>query len=293
MFARTKTPERLFVSVVVVAVAVALAACGGAASGVVEPPSAGQRSATSIFLAVQRARADAIETSLPTSEKAVGRYVTGAEAACPGVAAGSPRNGEGDELADDVLVSVENEFNRSDTRAEAVFAAGVSDLHWPDPTVTMLVRRLAAYERAVAGLAPLDICGVFAAWERSGYRTIPPAARRLERASRSLSSGAVTRCRRQPTSGRIICSLVPQRKQAEDGTGSLRLTMATIAKLLRPYEEPGQRTTMIETRTIEARLATAGRTTLTSAASVLTQGLDLDRLTLRLFLASLRELVNG
>jgi hypothetical protein len=274
-----KQSSRLVVAMaVVVSGLCGLGACGAQASRSSDPTS--DVTTTGTYLRARLSLQESIERNLISSQARVEHYAASAERRCGGIAAKVPRGREFDELNYDALVAVEIVMAEGSTAGMVQFASVTEGLGWGQTRLTLLVRRLAGGERALARVVPLDICSVFTEWTHSGYHAVPPAAVRFEHEISSFSMRSVTRCERLPSSGRSICSRArPEKPIAEE-----------IGRLLKQYEDGKQRARMSKTEQIERRLARRTRATLTAVTSALTRRLALDPFALRLFIASLREL---
>jgi hypothetical protein len=234
-------------------------------------------SSTAMFLAARRALAHAVETGLGASEAAVEREVASLGLRCRRIAAPAPPGIVFEELSDDALIAIEITMTRGSASALTQFSGATEALRWGSMPLTSLVRGLAEEARALARVAPLGICAVFADWARSGYRAMPAAATRFQREIHAVSSRGVTHCRRVSPHGRSICL-----------AGRSQPTGTAIQTLLKRDEDGTQREEVRGTEQIERGVASRTRATLTRAASGLTQDLALDRFALRLFVASLR-----
>jgi len=235
---------------------------------------------TEAYLGARISRDEVIERKLAYSQAVVERYVASTDRRCSGMAVKAPRNIEFDEVNYDALVAVEVIMERGNAAAMRQFASVTEKLHWGESRLTFLARRLAAEERALAGVDPLDVCAVLGDWARSGYRTIPAAATRFQQEVSKFSRRTVTHCRRVPPNGRSICSLRrPEKPIAKE-----------IGRLLKRYEYGRQREIAHETERIENVLATRTRAAVILATSLLTRHLGLDPFSLRIFVASLSEL---
>ncbi len=279
--ADTKTTRQLIVIAFVVSGLCGLGACGDQTSQSSDPaPPTADTVSTREYLGARIAREEAVKRKLASSQATVERYVEGADMRCPGIAAKAPRSTEFDELNHDALVAVGLIMEQGNAAAMTQFDKVTQGLRWGRTSLTLLVRRLAREEHALARVGPLDICAVLRDWAQSGFRAIPATVTRFQRQIRAFASRAATRCRRVPPTGRSICSLGrPGKPTAEE-----------IGQLLKQYEDGRQREIARETEQIENRLATRTRATLIAATSTLTQHLGLDPFALRLFVASLKEL---
>jgi hypothetical protein len=269
---------RSAVSAIALVWTMSLLGCAGTAATAVLRPT--DVASTHAFLTARSARARSINLEVHSRGAAIGHYVANAGLRCRGIAASAPRGTEFYRLNYDALAATEIRMEQANARTLTRFAERTSGLRWSQAFLTRLVRRLVGEERALARVAPLDVCAMFAAWARGGYRAIPSRAERFRREIRALASRTETRCQPVPPNGRVICSV-----------GHLELpTAAKIRRLLRGYEDVKQREVVRETYEIEQDTATRTRTTLVAAASRLTRYLRLDPFSLRLFVASLKQL---
>jgi hypothetical protein len=246
--------------------------------------------ATRSFLDARRARAHEIKASLRSGQQAVEHYVAKTDARCRGVASTVPRSAQLAELNNDALVSVGVTLIRAHAGGLTRFARTAKRLTWGRDSLTMLVWRLAAYERDLARVGPLDICAVFAAWAESSYRVVPIAASRFQREMSEFSSDAVTGCRPTPPNGQRVCSVRREGStvQPRKVLGP-RATLSVIWRSLMRYESRKLGEVAHETEDLEGSLAAGARRTLSSAAGELTRNLDLEPLALRLFITSLGQ----
>ncbi len=233
-------------------------------------------SPTERFLVARRVRARAVEAKLTSNQAAVKRYVTSTDMRCSGITMSAPRGIELDELTYDAMVAIEIAMERGNVTVLTQFARTIERLRWNQGSLTLLVRRLAREELAFAQIIPLDICAMFGDWARSGYRRIPGMAIQFEHERSVLSNRSEMRCRPVVRDGRAICLLGPS-------------TRTVIKRLLKQYGDSEQRKMVRETELIENFIATHTRATLAISASELTRNIGLDQMTLRHFVASLKE----
>jgi hypothetical protein len=294
-----KSSRRLIAVAIAVSGAYGLAACGVAAS---RPSDA---ALTSAYLSAREVRERAVEKELVVSRSAIERYVTRADARCPGIVARAPRSREFGELNYEAFLAVAVTMERANSRTIARFVHIAGHLRWAGRRLTLLVRRLVEEEGHLAGLVPPDLCGELAEWARSGYRTIPPTARRFQEdanvlariraatSSEQAPSGKLVGCQRVGPHGRVICSVRGSQEhpvEENDNKSPTESTSAVVWKLLKPYEYGEQQKMARDTEQLEAHLKTETDEVLTSSMSALAHSLGLNPAVVPLVLEDIRNI---
>jgi hypothetical protein len=145
--------------------------CSAAASA----SAGGDVAATRVYVQANYALVRAARANLETGRRSLSDLLKQTSSGCPGVAEGSPENGQSDALGEEVIGTMVLLVYHSDAHAIAVFAHTVGGLHWSSRTLTRAVHSYAAKFQRLLALAPADICGDVKSWVASGYQTLPPS----------------------------------------------------------------------------------------------------------------------
>ncbi len=156
-----------------VAAAPAASAAGRAKSGDV--------AATRAFIQADYALNRAAIATLPSGRRALASLVHRIAGQCANAAAGSPQDGNSEQLSDEVVGALSVAAFHLDAGAIARFARAVDGLRWSDRRLTRMVEIYVSKLRGMATLAMPDLCGDVRAWAASGFRALPAATAQFDR----------------------------------------------------------------------------------------------------------------
>jgi hypothetical protein len=126
--------------------------------------------------ALARATDTLVRAASPDVSKglaAAQRYARGVGAQCPRAAAGSPQDGDSEQLDDELIGAMTIAGYSTAAAPIAKFERAVRDLRWSNGRLTRTVRTFAAKLQKLSTLALPNMCGDIQSWAASGYRTLP------------------------------------------------------------------------------------------------------------------------
>jgi hypothetical protein len=158
--------RQLWVSVfAVLALVLAPSAALGASSG---DAAATQALAHATDTLVRAANPD-----IPKGLAAARRYGGAIAAGCPHAAAGSPQDGQSEQLDDELIGGMTVAGYSVAAAPIARFKHAVAGLHWSNSRLTRAVATFADKLQKLSTLALPNVCGDIQAWAASGYKTLP------------------------------------------------------------------------------------------------------------------------
>lgn len=101
------------------------------------------------------------------------RYAGAIVAQCPHAAAGSPQNGQSEQLDDEVIGGMTVAGYSVAAAPIARFKRAVAGLHWSNRRLTHAVATFADKLQKLSTLARPNVCGDIQSWAASGYKTLP------------------------------------------------------------------------------------------------------------------------
>jgi hypothetical protein len=157
--------KQLWVSVFVV---LALALAPSAAFAAPGDEAATQALARATDTLVRAANPD-----VPRGLAAAKRYAGAIASQCPRAAAGSPQNGQSEQLDDELIGGMTVAGYSVAAAPIARFKRAVDGLHWSNGRLTRAVSTFAAKLQKLSTLTPPNVCGDIQSWAASGYKTLP------------------------------------------------------------------------------------------------------------------------
>jgi hypothetical protein len=269
-----------------VAAIVAVSAAGGLSGCTGTAARPADDTATTIYIKARSALEEATLYRMPTARAAVRRFVASASGDCRGIMTRAPRNlqfGDFTLTAQLAPVVVTARLSRNEINQFDRVVAGVS---WSDSRLTQLVRSVANQERAIANIAPPDLCGAIKAWARDGYGAAPVAITGFLHASRVMAipneasevgqTPRVTSCRhvgppsRKGPRDNVVCTIVAPR--GRDGSEGSKLSVSestgrAIWRRLRQYESGAEQVIAQKAERLEGRVTAELASLYTMAAS--------------------------
>jgi hypothetical protein len=156
---------------------------------------------------------------------AVRTYTNQVAAQCPRVAAGSPENGDSDQLDNEVVGALTVVAYRSAATPIAAFDRAVKGLSWSNGRLTRAVRTFAKKLDGLTKLATPNVCGDVQGWVSSSFATLPASTVQFDKHYYAVDTEAEE---------------VPE-----------------ILKLVRPYASIGELSTLSRVDRFEAELGEA------------------------------------
>jgi hypothetical protein len=92
---------------------------------------------------------------------------------CPRAAAGSPQNGDSEQLNDELIGALTVVGYRTAAAPIATFARAVRGLRWSNSRLTRAVKTYSTKLHELSTLAVPNVCGDIQAWTASGFKTLP------------------------------------------------------------------------------------------------------------------------
>jgi hypothetical protein len=175
--------------------------------------------ATRAYLRASEAYSRGVSAERGASEAAIAARANEIAGECPSVLTYVPRDEAFAEIGYEVRTTLFYAAVAVTSATRLGFVRSVSRLAWSDRRLTRLVRSLAAEEIAVVGTALPDVCTDIDAWKASAYATLPQSAA-------------------------AFLAHVAKVESAEYIGPSEQLREALIGRLLRKYEQPGERQTI-------------------------------------------------
>jgi hypothetical protein len=126
--------------------------------------------------ALARATDTLVRAASPEVSKglaAAKRYANAIATQCPHAAAGSPQNGESEQLDDEVIGGMTVAGYSVAAAPIARFKRAVAGLHWSNGRLTRAVSTFADKLQKLSRLALPNVCGDIQSWAASGYKTLP------------------------------------------------------------------------------------------------------------------------
>jgi hypothetical protein len=142
--------------------------------------ASGDATATSQYLAANYTLVRTARSYLRRAEAAPLKVLAQVTRECPRAAAGSPQDPQSTELSDEVIGAMVIAAYHLDVPGLRRFVSQTSRLHWSSKSATSAVRGYAAKLKALAGLAPPNLCADVRAWAASGYKTLPASTLRFD-----------------------------------------------------------------------------------------------------------------
>ncbi len=142
--------------------------------------SSGDAAATRAYDQANYALVQSAAARLPTARSVLQSILHRVEAECPTAAAGSPEDEESTEFSNEVIGLMVTSAIHPDEQAIGVFVRAAAPLHWSSHAVTSAVHGYVEHVKAMAGLAPPDVCADVHAWRAAGYRTLPASTHRFD-----------------------------------------------------------------------------------------------------------------
>ncbi len=102
------------------------------------------------------------------------------EGECPHAAAGSPQNGDSTELSEEVIGTMVTNAYRPDLPAINSYVRATEHLQWSSHALTSAVRAYVGKLKALAALAPPNLCADVRAWRAGGYGALPAGTIRFD-----------------------------------------------------------------------------------------------------------------
>ncbi len=137
--------------------------------------------ATEAYIKANYALAHTAVAGLPSLRASLVSLVHQVRSECPGIAVGSPQNGDAEQLSDEVIGALSVVAFRIEAPAILRFTRAVASLRWSDPRLTRMVRTYAAKLKGMADLAMPDLCADVGMWARSGFQTLSPSTAVFDR----------------------------------------------------------------------------------------------------------------
>jgi hypothetical protein len=172
--------------------------------------------ATRAYLRASEQYTRDVSAEVGASAAAVAARAQEIAAACPSALTYAPRDPAFGEIGEEARSTLFYAAVAPTAGTRLAFAHVVGRLSWSDSTLNRLVRGEAAEEEAVAALAQPDVCADIEAWKKAGYAALPQSAAGFLARVTAIESGDFV--------GR-----------------SEELREVAVARLLRPYEDPGER----------------------------------------------------
>jgi hypothetical protein len=176
---------------------------------------------TRAYVRADNALTRSAKAHLPIAESNIRGLIRRVGRECPKIASGSPQNPEAELIYEEAVAAVTGMVYHADLAAIVRFTNTAGGLSWSSPRVTRIVHGYATRLRALATLAPPDVCADTRAWVSSGYTSLPAST-----------------------------TLAVQRLKAGEAAGPSELPSGLLA----PYERANESKTIAETARLEARL---------------------------------------
>jgi hypothetical protein len=167
--------------VLALAAGVLLPAAAAPAAPAARSASSGDTAATGVYIRANYALARGAVADLPSGRAALADLVDQIRGTCPKAAAGSPEDGESEQLSYEVIGALSVAIFRLDTPTIDRFVHAVTPLRWSDRRLTGVVRTYAAKLKGMATLGMPDVCGDVQAWASGGFRTLPTSTVSFDR----------------------------------------------------------------------------------------------------------------
>ncbi len=142
------------------------------------PSAASARNAGDVAMTNALARATntlvrAATPLVPRGLAAVRHYAAQLETQCPRAAAGSPQNGQSEQLDNELIGTLTTVGYHVAAAPLATFEHAVKGLHWSNPKLTSEVHKLATRLARLSTLPVPNFCGDLQTWAASHYQTVP------------------------------------------------------------------------------------------------------------------------
>ena len=162
--------------------------------------------------------AQASESRLVSTQASIERRTRKFGRECPGVGVGSPQDEEAGKLSYEAVGAVWSISYGADAGPIRAFARAVKPLRWSNAKLTRIAQGYAQTLLQLATLPLPNLCGDARAWRASGFQTVPATTLRFDAHVESIEGHSIP------------------------------------ARLLAPYEQPGDRGALARTTRMEADL---------------------------------------
>jgi hypothetical protein len=135
--------------------------------------SSGDAAATQALARATDTLVRAANPDIPKGLAAARRYAGKIAAGCPHAAAGSPQNGQSEQLDDELIGGMTIAGYNVAAAPIARFKRAVAGLHWSNGRLTRAVATFADKLQKLSTLALPNLCGDIQSWAASGYKTLP------------------------------------------------------------------------------------------------------------------------
>jgi hypothetical protein len=135
--------------------------------------SAGDAAATQALARATDTLVRAANPDIPKGLASARRFGNAIAAQCPHAAAGSPQNGQSEQLDDELIGGMTIAGYSVAAAPIAHFKQAVRGLHWSNNRLTRAVSTFADKLQKLATLKLPNVCGDIQAWADSGYKTLP------------------------------------------------------------------------------------------------------------------------
>jgi hypothetical protein len=173
---------------------------------------------THAYIQANFALARASERRLASTQASIERRTRQFGRECPGVGVGSAQDEEAQKLSYEAVGAVWSISYGAVAGPIRAFARAVKPLRWSNAKLTRIAQGYAQALRQLAALPLPDLCGDARAWRASGFRTVPATTLRFDAHVESIEGHSIP------------------------------------ARLLAPYEQPGDRGALARTTRLEADL---------------------------------------
>ena len=186
------------------------------------PSTAGAASrdsaSTHAYIQANYALAHTVEARIGSTQTSIEQRTRRFGRECPGVGVGSPQDEEAQKLSYEAAGAVWSVSYGSDAGPIRAFARAVKPLRWSNAKLTHIAQGYAKALQELAALPLPDLCGDARAWRASGFQTVPASTLRFDEHVESIEGHSIP------------------------------------ARLLAPYEQPGDRGILARTTGLEANL---------------------------------------
>jgi hypothetical protein len=173
---------------------------------------------THAYIQANYALARASEALLASTQANIERRTRQFGRECPGVGVGSPQDEEAQKLSYEAAGAVWSLSYGAAAGPIRAFARAVKPLRWSHAKLTRIAQGYAKSLQQLAALPLPNLCGDARAWSASGFKTVPATTLRFDAHVESIQGHSIP------------------------------------ARLLAPYEQPGDRGALARTTRLEADL---------------------------------------